>query len=110
MGSVSSRLPRECTEAGVIFRQFDSEKKILECGQKAVGDVFVQRHPASQRSAAKNARGKHHVVDTAGDHACHRRNQGWCVLVVRVNHDDDIGARSKGFAIAGLLVAAVSVI
>ena len=33
-----------------------------------------------------------------------------CVLVVGVEHDDDIGASGQSFAVAGLLVASVAVV
>ncbi len=37
---------RECAEARVVFRKLDSEKDILERGEKAVGDVFIEGHSA----------------------------------------------------------------
>ncbi len=32
------------TEAGVVLGELGAEKEILECGEEAVGDVFVERH------------------------------------------------------------------
>src|SRR5579862_8269660 len=55
---------------GVILRELDSQKKVLEGRKKAVGSV----------------------------------------LVVGMNHDDDVGASGQSFAITGLLVAAVTII
>ncbi len=46
----------------------------------------------------------------ACDHPGHRRNQPGRVLVVRMYHDDDIGAGSKGLQVAGFLVASVPTI
>ena len=50
----------KCTETGMVFRQLYAEEQVLECGQKAVGDVLVERHSAPQRAAAKDARREDH--------------------------------------------------
>ena len=86
------------------------KKQILKCGQQAVGNVFVERHTALESSAAKNSRPKDYIVYAARDHTCHRRDERGRVLVVGMDHDNDVGAGFKGLAVAGLLVAPITVV
>ena len=53
---------------------------------------------------------KNHVINAAGDHARHGRNQQRSVLIIGMNHDHDVGAGGKSLAVAGLLVASIAVI
>ena len=96
--------------AGVIFGELYAQKEIFESGKKAVGDVLVPRHAAMQRLAAYDSRTQHHVVHVVSHHAGHRRDEQRGVLVIGVDHDDDVGPGREGFAITGLLVAAISVV
>src|SRR5664279_3187901 len=94
--------------AGVILRELYAQKQVLEGCQKAVGDVLVQRHAAMQRLTAYDSRPQHHVVHVVSHHAGQGRDEQWRVLIIRVDHDHDIGACREGFPIAGLLVPAVA--
>ena len=109
-GKLGQHLAAEGAVAGVVLGKLDAEKDIFERGQQAVGDVFVKRHAAAQGLPADNARAEHDVVHAVGHHAGHRGHQQRRVLVIGVHHDDDVGARRQRFAIAGLLVAAVTVV
>ncbi len=109
-GSVCKQFAGEGAEAGVVLGELDAEEEVLKCGEQAVGDVLVERHSALERACAENARAEDHVVDAAGDHAGHGGDEEGRVLVVGMNHDDDVGAGGERFAIAGLLIAAVAVI
>ena len=107
---IQSGLAAEGAIAGVILRELDPQKQILKRGQKAVGDVFVERHAAAQRLPADDARSQHHVVNPIGHHAGHGRHQQRRVLIVGMHHDDHVRARGQRLAIAGLLVASVAVV
>src|SRR5690242_19984993 len=96
--------------AGVVFGKLGAQKPVLHQGQAAVGNVLVNGHAAAQRAAAQNAGAQHHVIDSVGHHTGHGGYQQRRVLVIGVHHDDHIGARVQSFAVAGLLVAPVSVI
>src|SRR5277367_4091570 len=103
-------IARKGAEAGVVFRELDSEEEVLEGRKKTVGDVFVARHATFESSAADDAGAKYDVVDSAGDHIGHGGDEGGIVLVVRMDHDDDVGASGEGFTVAGLLIASVAVV
>ena len=47
-------------------------------------------------------------MQVVGDHRGHRGNELRCVLIIRVNHDDDVGASFEREAVTGFLVAAVA--
>ena len=51
---------------------------------------------------------QHARMHAVGDDRGHRRNQLGRVLIIRVDHDDDVRARFEREAITGLLVAAVA--
>ena len=52
----------------------------------------------------------HDIVDVRRDHRRHRGDQPRLVLVVRMQHDDDVGAVRERERVARLLVAAVAAI
>ncbi len=94
----------------VVFGKLHAEKEILERCQQPVRNVFVERHAAAQRRPADDARSQYHVIDFIRHHAGHGRDEQRSVLVIRVKHDDYIGARGEGFAVAGLLIASIAVV
>ena len=96
--------------SGVILGELDPQEQILKRGEQAVGDVFIKRHASAQRGAADNARAENNVIDSVGNHAGHGGYQQRRVLVVRMHHDDHVGAGGQSFAIAGLLIAAIAVV
>ena len=101
-------LAAEGAIAGVVFGELDAQEYVLEGGEEAVGNVFVERHATVQRPAADDARAQNDIIDIVGDHAGQRRDEQRRVLVIGVDHDHHVGAGGQGFAIAGLLVAAVA--
>src|SRR5664279_5458080 len=94
--------------AGVILGELYAQEQVLEGRQKAVGDVLVQRHAAMQRLAAYDSRPQHHVVHVIGHHACQGGDEQRRVLIIRVDHDDYVGAGGQGLAVASLLVSAIA--
>src|SRR5438132_1525165 len=50
---IQQYLGAEGAVPGVVFGELDSQEKILESSQEAVGDVFVERHTAAKRLASK---------------------------------------------------------
>src|SRR4029077_2180578 len=106
----SEYVAAEGAVASVVFRELHSQEKILKRGEHAVGYVFVKRHTAAQRGATDNARAQHNVIYAVRNHAGEGGDQQRRVRIIRVQHDDDIGARGQGFAVAGLLVTAIAVV
>jgi hypothetical protein len=94
----------------VIFGQLNPQKQVFERGQKAVCNVFVERHPASQSLPSDNSRAEYDIVNSEGDHAGHGSNQQRRVLVIGMKHDDYVRALRQCFAVAGLLVASITVV
>src|SRR6185437_14235346 len=100
----------ESPVAGVVLGKLGLQEPVLHQSEKAVGNVLVTRHSAAQGASAQNARAQHHIVNAISHHAGHGRHQQGRVLIVGVNHDDDVGAGAEGLAVAGLLVAAITVV
>ena len=100
----------EGAESGVILGQLGSQKQILKCGQQAIGNVFIERHAAFEGPSAKNSRAEDYVIYAAGNHTRHRRNERGRVLVIGMDHDNDVGSGIEGFAITRLLIAPIAVI
>ena len=98
------------TKTGVVLRQLGVAHDVLNGGQSPVGDVFVERHAAMAGVAPEDARTQHHVVVAARYHARHRGHEPRRILVVWMDHDHHVGTGCKGFAIARLLIAAVTTV
>ena len=96
--------------AGVVFGEFLAEEDVFEEGEAAVEDVFVHGHAAAEGAAAEDAGGEHDGVEAVGNDGAHGQDELRGVLVVGVNHDDDVGAELEGFCVAALLVAAVAAV
>ena len=98
------------TVAGVVLGDFLREQDVFSQGEEAVGEVFVDGHAADEGSLAKDA-GIEHVVElVVGDHGGHGGDEARSVLVVGVEHDDDVGSTGEGDGVAGFLVAAVATV
>ncbi len=94
---------------GVIFREIQPEHDVLEDREKAIRDVLDRRHAAGKHLfAAANARSEHDVDDVRLDEAGHVRHQRGVVLVVGVQHHDDLGVGLERQPVARFLVSAVS--
>src|SRR5262249_37874477 len=66
-------------------------------------------HAAPQGLLARaDAAAQHHVADAQLDEADGVRDDAAVVLVIRVDHHYDVSPPGEGFAVAGLLVAAVA--
>ena len=88
-----------------------AEREVLEAGQKAIADVLVNRHAARQRLLPRtDAIAQHHVADAHFDEADRVRDDPAIVLIIRMDHDDDVGPAVEGFAVARLLIAAVTAV
>ncbi len=94
-------------QARVVLGQVQPECRVLEGGQGAVADEFPDRHPAGPR-VTKEAAPQHQVAPPGGDRLDQGRDPGGVVLVVGVEHDDDVGTGREGRVVARLLVAAVA--
>jgi hypothetical protein len=94
--------------AGVIFSQFLPEQDVLEKGEGAVEDVFIQRHAAMEGAFPQGTGAEDALIDVVGDEPGHRGDQLGGILVIRMEHDDDVGANLECFIVAGFLVAAIA--
>src|SRR5581483_8080486 len=96
-------------KAAVEIAQVLAQRDIFHRGQKTIAEVLPDRHAAAQRLVARaNAAAQYYITDTQLDETDGMRNDPAIVLVIRVNHHDDVGATGQGFAVAGFLVAAVA--
>src|SRR2546422_2175130 len=93
---------------GVVLGELVPEQGVLHRREDAVRGVLPDRHPAGDRAFAKDAGSEHDVEMAAGDHRRHRRQEPGRILVVRMQHDDDVGPAPERLRVAGLLVAPVS--
>ena len=96
--------------ARVVLRELRLAEQVLDRGQGAVRDVFVERHAASASAPAQDARAEDDVEGPVGDQADHGRDELRRILVVRVEHHGHVRAEPERLGVAGLLVASVSAI
>jgi hypothetical protein len=109
-GQISQHFAAESTVARVVFGKLHAQKNVLERGEQAIGNIFVDWHAAEQGAASYDARSENDIVYVICHHTGHRGDEQRCVLIVRVQHDDDVCARVQRLAIAGHLIAAVTVV
>jgi len=93
----------------VVLGQTQAEGQVLDLGQESVADVLPARHPTGQWIAQESA-AQGHVRLPGLDRRDELRDARGVVLIVGVQHDDDVGAHLEGTVVAGLLVSAVSAI
>ena len=65
-------------------------------------------HAAFQRTVAENARSQHHGVQPVDHHVGDGFNKQRGILIVGVQHDNNVGPEFQRFAIAGFLVRTVA--
>src|SRR5439155_22479731 len=90
---------------GVILGKLHPQEKIFKSRQESVRDIFVEWHATAKRCAADNARAEHDVIDVVCHYTGHAGDQEWGVLVIGVQHDDQIGASYQRRGVRGLWVA-----
>ena len=94
----------------MVLGKLGAEEKILHERKEPIRDIFPLRHSAPQRAAAENPRCKHTWIKAARDQRSHRRNELRRVLIVRMNHDDDVCSGSKRETVTGLLIRAIAAV
>jgi len=85
-----------------------SHERILDKGQRAIGDVFVTRHASGERTEAEHARRESDVEQPRAEHRGHQQEQSWTVLIVAMHHDHDIGAALQSEPVTGRLVGPIT--
>src|SRR5580698_5920541 len=80
----SQDLAGESPVTGMVFGQFLPEHNILEKGEGAVEDIFVQGHAAVKRSFAQGTGTEHALVYVVGDKPGHRRDEFRGILIIRM--------------------------
>src|SRR5262249_6668204 len=97
------------TKTAVEVAQVLPQRQVLEGGQKPIGHVFIARHSRVQPFFARaNAAAQNNVADPQFNERHGMRNNPAIVLVVGVNHYDDVRSGIQGVPIASLLIAAIA--
>jgi len=96
------------SEPAVVLRQVDQERRVFDCRQEDVAEVLPFRHPSLKRLSSQHPAPEDGVALSAKEWIDQVRNHGRVVLVIRVNHHDNLGASLESRAIAGLLVRPVA--
>lgn len=91
----------------MVLRELLPEEEVLYACEESVGDVLVARHTSLQAVVAEDAGGDDHIVYPRGQHEGHGGEELRGVLVVGVEHDDDVRLEREGCIVAGFLVRAV---
>jgi len=95
-------------EAAVPLAEVLAGQHVLEQGEPAVRQVLDPGHAAGDRLVTgADAVAEDQVEDAEAKDVDRGRDQPGVVLVVRVDHDDIVGAPVERLPVAGLLVAAV---
>jgi hypothetical protein len=96
-------------EARVELAEVQAVGEVQHDRQHPVEEILPRRHAAAKRFAPRaDPVAEDHVADTALDEAHEVRDQRRVVLVVRVQHHDDVGAALERRAVEHLLIAAVA--
>src|SRR5438105_1260470 len=103
-------LTTERAVAGVVFGQAQPERTILDPREEPVGDEFPPRHALRERRAALEPRAEDDVRLAARDRLDDLWDERGVVLIVGVDHDDDVGAGAQRLRVARLPIGAVAVV
>ena len=95
-------------EPRVVLGEVEVERRVLDGRQEDVREVLPLRHAALDRAAAEHPAPEHRVDLPVGDRLDQVVEDRRVVLVVGVDHDDDVGPAREGGRVAGLLVPAVA--
>ena len=109
-GNFLKHFARIRSKAGMIFGQLLVHKQVLHERQEAIREIFVSRHSAGKRTVSQNAGPKHNGIQSIADNAHHREDETRSVLIIGMQHDDDIGIQIQRLPVAGLLIGAVSAV
>ena len=97
------------SKAGVEIAEILSEANVLQGGEKTVTDIFIDGHPAFEGFVAcSDARAHHDVTNSESDKTYGKRYHLRVVLVIGVNHHNDIGVSFKDGIVTSFLVGAVT--
>src|SRR5437667_9796994 len=94
----------------MVTGKLRAKDNILDKGKKTVRHVFPPSHAAAKCAAAENAGSKDTGIKLARHQRHHRWNELWRVLIIRMNHYDDVSPCGKRVPVASLLVRAITAI
>src|SRR5262249_44391561 len=98
-------------QPAVKVAQVLSERDVLEDRQPAICDVLPDWHAALERlTPGTDPRAQDHVADPELDEPDKVRNPPAGVLIVRMNHQDDLGGALQCRSVARLLIGPVAAI
>ena len=97
--------------AGMKIRHVLAEHQIFYGGKQAVENIFIGRHAAGERfMPGPDARAQDDIADTDIQKPEDIGNQAAVVLVVGVDHDDNVRAPLERLRVAGFLVSPVAAV
>lgn len=83
------------------------EAGVLDSCEELVANPFPAWHPADDRPVVQQSRPDHHICISLHNRLDHVRDQPGVVLVVGMDHDDDIGTIAQGVGVTRLLVSPI---
>ena len=92
----------------MVLGEVEVERRVLDGREEDVREVLPLRHAALEGAAAEHPAPEHRVDLPLGDRLDQVVEDRRVVLVVGVDHDDDVGPARERRRVAGLLVPAVS--
>lgn len=107
-GNGAKHLATESPVARMVFREFIIDQYILEQREEAVCPIFVDRHASAQGAFSQDPASQHHGVEIIADDIDHAGDEEWRVLVIRMQHDDNIRVDFKGLLVQRFLIAPIS--
>ena len=88
-----------------------TKRNVFDEGQNAIAEVLPPRHSAAQRLLPRtHAAAEDHIADAKFDQADGVRNHASVILIIRVDHHDDIRAVLQRILVTSLLIAAIHAI
>ena len=97
------------SKAGVEIAEILSEANVLQGGEKTVTDILIDGHTSFEGFAAcSDARAHHDVTNSESDKTYGKRYHLRVVLIIGVNHHNDIGVGFQDGIVTSFLVGAVT--
>src|SRR4029079_18648334 len=93
----------------VLFSKILPGESVLDDRETAIREILRPGHLTGERLATSpNAIAKNDVAHSDAQDVESRRNDSRIVVIVRVEHDDELGSSRQCFPVAGLLIAPVT--
>ncbi len=94
----------------VVLREMRPEEQVLEHRESAIGDVLPEGHAPPPCFPSENAGTDDDIERSVDDHRDHRKEEARVVLVIGMQHGDDVGLACDRRPITRFLIRSIPAI